>query len=378
MGWQPCTLYWETIAFIMKILIINTVPTDKNGITNVIFNYLSAMDKKLGVIDLVSLNVPSEMYQKSIEQFGGQVYVLPRSAMKVISYWNRLRKLIRENRYDAVHIHGNSHTVTLELSAAKAAGCVVRMVHAHNTTCSHVVVHKLLTPLFNALCTYGLACGEAAGHFMFGKRDFTVMNNGVDTEKFAFNLDNRTSIRESLGWVDNPIVGHVGYFTEVKNQNFIVDVFLALHKHNPDYRMILIGDGPLKPIVEQKIGSLGLDGAVCLTGNIDNVNEYLSAIDFIVMPSLFEGLPLTLVEQQANGLQCFVSDAITRETDKTGNLIFIPLKASPESWGEKIENSDDGCTREVRSKRAIASIRDAGYDIKYQAKMLESFYKNTL
>lgn len=363
----------------MKILIINTVPTGKNGITNVIFNYLSAMDTKLGVIDFVSLNNPGEMYRKLIEMFGGQIYVLPRSAKKIFSYWNRLRKLIKENRYDTVHIHGNSHTVILELSAAKSAGCVVRMVHAHSTTCSHVVLHKLLTPLFDALCTHGLACGDAAGRFMFGKRDFTVMNNGVDTEKFSFNPENRSSIRESLGWKKNPIVGHVGYFTEVKNQSFIVDVFSALHRHNPEYRMILIGDGPLKPMIEQKIESLGLEASVCLTGNIDSVNEYLSAIDVIVMPSLFEGLPLTLVEQQANGLLCVVSNAITSEVNKTGNVRFLPLSAPIESWVDAVLSIDDGLlSREERSRTSIKSITQVGYNIREGAKKLEELYRGTL
>lgn len=362
----------------MKILIINTVPTGKNGITNVIFNYLSAMEREQDVIDYVSLNNPSEVYRKDIEKQGGKLYVLPRSSKSICKYWNGLRKLIKKNQYDVVHIHGNSHTVTLELSAAKAAGCAVRIVHAHNTMCKHKLLHTMLTPLFNVLYTHGLACGIAAGRFMFEERLFTVMNNGIDTDKFAFDVHVRDSIRAMLNWEKNLIIGHVGAFTEVKNQSFIIEVFSVLYNLNPNYKLILIGDGPLKTVVEQKITMLGLEEAVCLTGNIDNVNEYLNAIDVIIMPSLFEGLPLTLVEQQANGLRCFVSDVITKEADKTDNLTFIPLSDTADFWAQTIINDNDDCTRDKRSRCAIQNIRNKGYDIKLQAKKLENLYKSAI
>lgn len=115
---------------VMNILLINTVPTEQNGITGVIFNYLKAMDAQSITFDLLSLNTPSNLYSNIVESKGGRVFVLPRLE-GTLKYWNGLRRLIKENRYDAVHIHGNSHTVVLELSAAWAAGCVVRMVHSH-------------------------------------------------------------------------------------------------------------------------------------------------------------------------------------------------------------------------------------------------------
>ena len=123
----------------MKILLINTVPTEQNGITGVIFNYLKAIDAKDITFDLLSLNTPLSQYSDIVEAKGGRVFVLPR-LNGVWAYWKSLRRLIKKNHYDAVHIHGNSHTVVLELSAAWAADCVVRMVHSHTTTCKHVVV----------------------------------------------------------------------------------------------------------------------------------------------------------------------------------------------------------------------------------------------
>ena len=112
------------------------------------------------------------------------------------------------------------------------------------------------------------------------------------------------------------LICHVGYFMPVKNQSFLVDVFAELAKNDSRYHLLLIGDGAMRTEIEQKVACLGLTNKVTFTGNIDNVSEYLNAADIIIMPSLYEGLPLTLVEQQANGLQCAVSDTITAEADK--------------------------------------------------------------
>ena len=329
-------------------------------------------------MDYSSLNQPESYYLDIVEKSGGKVHVLPSRTKHLFSYWYGLYQLIKQEEYNIVHIHGNSHTVSIELSAAYMAGCGVRMVHAHTTTCKYAMAHKLLSPLFNLLCTHRLACGNAAGHFMFGDKPFVVVNNGVDTEKFAFDPDKRTSIRKELGWIDNPIIGHVGYFKEVKNQSFIVDIFNDLYNHDNKYRLILIGDGPLRGQVEQKVLDLGLSDVVCFTGNINNVNEYLSAIDLIVMPSLFEGLPLSLIEQQANGLQCVVSDTVTQEVDKTGNLLFLPLSLSAKEWANKIVAFHDDLSREERSRSAIERICESGYSIQEEANKLANYYNEII
>lgn len=359
----------------MKILLINTVPTEQNGITGVIFNYLKAMDVKNITFDLLSLNTPSSLYSNIVESKGGRVFVLPRLE-GILKYWNGLRQLIKENRYDAVHIHGNSHTVVLELSAAWAAGCGVRIVHSHTTTCKYVVVSRLLTQPFNMLYTHGLACGDAAGRWMFGKRKFTVMNNGVDTELYAFDEAKRTDIRSKEGWTNCKVIGHVGGMVETKNHKFIIDVFNELHKRDDCYRLLLIGDGSLRADVESRVEDFGLKDYVCMTGNTNNVCDYLNAMDFVLMPSLFEGLPLTLVEQQANGLRCVVSDAITNEANKTGNLSFLSLSLGASGWADRIckMSMDSDKERIQRSEKAVNDITISGYNIKEEAKKLKDYY----
>ena len=363
----------------MKILLINTVVTDKNGITNVLFNYLRAMDTDGMQFDLVSINQPDEYYIKAVEMRGGKLFVLPRLNGMVL-YWKSLRNIIRDNNYDAVHIHGNSHTTILELTAAKLAGCGVRMVHAHSTTCKYVVLHKILAPLFHILCTHGLACGEAAGKFMFGKNPYTVVNNGVDTQKFAFSQEYRDFIRKKYNWEGCKVINHVGYFSEVKNHQWIIEVFRELLCKDNTYRLVLIGDGGLKSFIIEKARKYGVLDRITFTGNINNVNEYLSASDLVLMPSLFEGLPLTLIEQQANGLRCVVSDNITKEVDKTGNLTFLPLSASVEEWAQTIAQIKMISTEERKdmSAQAILSIIACNYSINGEAEKLKKYYLQSL
>lgn len=190
-------------------------------------------------------------------------------------------------------------------------------------------------------------------------------------------LKKKASLRAKLSLSDNDtLIGHVGYFLALKNQSFLVDVFAELVKRDNNYHLVLIGDGAMRPEIEKKVDSLGLKDKVTFTGNINNVSDYLNAIDLIVMPSLFEGLPLTLVEQQASGLQCIVSDTITKEADKTGNLRFISLNASISEWVQAIENSNCKQDREQRSKKAVDDIAKAGYSIQTEANKLVEFYKS--
>lgn len=330
-------------------------------------------------LDLLSINQPDSIYVSAIERAGGKIYIQPRSGKEIIRYWCNLRKIIKGNCYDIVHIHGNSHTTFLELSASRAAGCVVGMVHAHTTTCSHVVVHQLLTPLFNMLCTHRIACGEMAGKFMFGNIPFLVFHNGIDTNRFGYDENARSAIRQKLGWERNEkVIGHVGYFSEVKNHQFIVDVFEELYSRDHGYRLLLVGDGELKERIEKRLGGFILGNVAVLTGNVDNVNEYLNAMDLILMPSLYEGLPLSLIEQQANGLKCVVSDAITREVDKTGNVSFLSLSLSAKDWADYVAAISPNNSRAEKSSQAVKLIKAAGYSMYDEVEELKKIYEDAV
>lgn len=356
----------------MRILLINTVPTERNGITNVIFNLHRAMDKGDICFDYVSINEPDAAYVRQIEEAGGRCYVLSRSMKGIIPYVAKLRKIIRSGGYDAVHAHGNSATLVLEMLAAKLGGCGVRIAHGHNTACLSPALHRLLNPLFQSCCTHPLACGQDAGRWLYGKREFAVVNNGIHTGHFGFRADARQALRSQWGLgQDVRLIGHVGAFIESKNQMFLVELLAELTK---DHHLLLLGDGPLRPAVEARARALGLSDRVHFAGVTDRVGEHLSAFDLLVMPSLFEGLPLTLVEAQASGLACLVSDAITREADKTGNLRFLPLSEGTAVWAEAVRAGALPRERQRASEEAIEKIKACGYDAETESARLKDYY----
>lgn len=359
----------------MRILLINTVPTEKNGITNLIFNFLGTMGRQDAVMDYVAIGQPDPEYTRKIEAADGRLYVLSRSMRRVPGYVWDLRRVIRQGNYDAIHVHGNSATMALEMIAAWLGGCKVRMAHSHNTTCKHMTVHKLFSPIFQSLCTHRLACGREAGKWLYGARDFTVVNNGVDTRRFAFDPAARAETRRRYGiGEDTTLIGHVGLFNEQKNQSFLTEVLKLLE--GGDFRLMLIGDGELRPAVEEKAKAMGLGDRVIFTGTVSDVPEYLSACDCIAMPSLYEGLPLALIEEQASGLPCIVSDAITKEADKTGNLTFLPL-SDPAVWAEAIRGLPKADRAET-SRTAVEAICACGYDVRSEAEKLKEYYQQAV
>lgn len=360
-----------------KLLMINTVSTERNGITNVIFNLISAFDKNKIEIGYVAINNPDESIQKFLEDLGINLYILPRRISSSIKYIKRLANISKD--YDIVHVHGNSATMSLEMIAAKLGHVPFRIAHSHSSSCVMKSIDKLFRPIFYKLCNGRLACGKKAGDWLYRTRDYIVINNGIDTEKFRFNENKRAEIRERLNIKDNIVIGHVGNFDQVKNHPFIFEVFKELFSLNNKANLMLVGGGNKFDEYTQLTKDLGIYDKVIFTGNVNNPNDYMSVMDLIIMPSIFEGFPLTLVEEQANGLRCIVSDAITKEVNISGNVHFLSLNQSANEWAHYINivlsaNND----RISLSEEAIASINSSEYSIKIIAERLLNYYINKL
>lgn len=360
----------------MKILIVNTNPTKREGITNVVFNLLDNIAYSNLQFGYVSINTPENYFIQRLNELNCKLYILPRNYRNFFLYFSHLSKIAKD--YDAVHVHGNSATLAIELFAAKIGGVKYRIAHSHNTSCKMVVADKILRPLFYTLCNGKLACGKDAGKWLYGNRPFQIIRNGIDTFRFKFNDTNREKIRKILGWQDKIVIGHIGNFVEAKNHNFIFEVLKSCLRKNENVRLACVGGGRLMNNAQHNIREMGLTERVHITGSVNNPEDYMSAMDVILMPSIHEGLPLTLVEEQANGLSCLVSDAITTEADLTGRLHFFSLSESAENWSDKlldlVENLNSD--RTGVSCQSISSIKEKGYDITTEAQKLCNFYKN--
>lgn len=361
----------------MKILIVATSRFELDGITNVILNYYREMDKAGMQIDFVAPNEVNPELKQEIAQNGGTVYRLTGRLKKPVAYMNELTRLIKTNKYEIVHAHGNSATLYLEMHAAQKGGAPVRIPHSHSTSCRHKLADKLLRPLFYRSYTHAFACGEAAGRWLYGSRPFRVINNGIDIDRYAYKPDVRKEYRDKLGLQDKKVIGHVGRFNNEKNHEFLIDIFAKLYGRDTSYRLMLVGDGRLRADIEAKVRSLGLAEAVMFMGETNEVPQLLQAMDVFVLPSRYEGFSLALIEAQAACLPCIVSDTVTKNIAITDLVTFVSLNDQPEKWADIIMRVSPGDRYEKRNEN-ISKIINSGFSIKNLAQGLKELYSAML
>ena len=361
----------------MKVLMICTVPLAGNGIATCVNQYATGLaDAGCCVHILAPKGVPEQtlafLQEKEIA-----VHELPDRKQGAVKYFLALLKCLRRERYDVVHVHGNSCTVTIELLAAALSGCPLRITHSHNTSCTHQKAHKLLRPLFS-LCVNGrVACGVEAGKWLFEEKPFTVIRNGVYPEKFIPDAAVRQRMRKELGIPENCLVlGHVGMFVVAKNHDFLVALGSAMEQSGKEYRMLLLGEGERMEEIRGRVAEVGLQDKLLFVGSVQNVSDYLQAMDLFVLPSIHEGLPFVLVEAQAAGLHALVSDRVSDEANLTGNLHFLSID-DVNIWVNAIEQYvlPD---RQSTAAEACEKLAGKGYDMHRNAAELARLYTDIL
>lgn len=356
----------------LKVLIVMTTKLDTSGITEIVLRYLKNIDYQQIKFDFVVPNELNEDIKHQLYIKDSKYFVLNNRKSNPLKYVCTLIKILKKNDYHIVHAHGNSSTLILEMLAAKKANIKVRIAHSHNTTCNYKLFHKILKPFFNFYVTDCFACGTSAGEWLFGSRPFYVIPNANDLSKYQYNKNNRNSIRSSYHLQDKFIIGHVGRFNNQKNQEFLLDIFNKYLRHHNNAFLVLIGSGMNKVKIQNKVQNLNINDKVLFTGEINNVHEWLSVFDLFLMPSKYEGFPLTLIESQNNGLPAIVSDKITQSIQLTNSIYFASLN-NIDDWVKKIDEIDYH-NREISSLKNVDILKNNGFDIKEASDNLVNLY----
>lgn len=355
-----------------KIVITSTVGLIYDGITNVIVSYLEAMDlQDLDIYIVATIKAEPTIIEK-LEKLGCHIVHLPSRREDTLKYFLRLISFIKKNKIEVIHAHGNSATLAIEMVAGWIGGCKKRIAHSHNTRCNQVKADKLLRPVFNCCYTDALACGVNAGKWLFKNRKFTVLQNGRNVEKYVYNEQIRNKLRTQYNIHKELVIGHVGGFFEQKNHKFLLIILHEILKIEPQAHFFLIGDGPLKKKIEYQ--ARDLNEHITFTGTTDRVTDYLQMMDGMLLPSLFEGLPLVAIEWQINGLPCILSDTITKDCVFMDNVRFKSLNDSAKEWAQNIIQMIRDNDRINSSINAQKKIVQVGFDIKQGAKQLRSIY----
>lgn len=356
-----------------KILIVITTGfCSYGGLTAVAMNYYRNMDKENLNIDFCSdYKLEPELGQE-LRKNGSRYYILPKRKKNIISYCIKLKKIINENKYDIIHVHGNSATMFFELEVAKLCKVPIRIAHGHAAKSNYTVFHKLLSGLFYSTYTYAIAVSKKSGDWLYGGRCYNILNNAIDVGKYKYNPRIRNEIRKKYNIENYFVIGNVGKLNNSKNQKFLIEIFNQFHKYNPLSKLMIVGDGELREDIEKMIYKYKLDQDVILTGMKNNVQDYLQAMDVFVFTSIFEGFGMALIEAQACGLYCFSSDVVPYETKVTDNIEYMSLNSSAYMWAKKI--SDHNYFRREDIDNIEDSIKRNGFDISKEASKLRSIY----
>lgn len=354
------------------LVVITTAFVPTGGLTTVMMNYYRVLDKKNIHIDFASTNDPPKTLLEEVRSNGGEYFKLPRRK-NVLAYFMKLKKLAKG--YNVIHVHGNSSTSVIELMAAKLAGVNKRIAHNHTSVSSHPFFNSILHPFFKKSYTHSVACSAFAGNWLFGEKGFIILRNAINVDRFRFCNEFREKIRQELGIPkDDVVVGHIGKFLNMKNHLFLVNVFAEYLKKHPNSTLLLVGDGPYRDLIEAEIKKCGVTNKVVLAGLRTDTPQLLSAMDCFVFPSLWEGLPLSVLEAQASGLPCFLSANITREVGLTSRVQFIELTNGAEQWANAL-TPVDWRSREKECDENKKALSDAGYNIVQESQSLLNLYR---
>ncbi|WP_034587778.1 glycosyltransferase family 1 protein [Enterocloster asparagiformis] len=360
----------------IKILAISTSGlARKEGISTVILDNFSRFDKNIFELHVIAAGAYNYELIQEFEKAGVSIKCLPSRKASIVLYVKAFISLFRQEKYNALYIHGSSAIMSIELLIAKMCGCKMRVVHSHNTTCDHKKSDKLLRPFFYRLYTDAIACGKEAGKWLYGGRPFLLLKNGRDVNRYRYDGETRSAIRKDLGVSgDELLVGHVGNFNKQKNQKFALEIFRELLKRNNKAKLYLMGAGILLDKTKNLAVEMGLQDKVIFTGSIGNVHEMLQAMDVMTLPSLHEGLPLVTIEWQIAALPSVISDVVTSECAYSDLVTFLPLDNAT-AWAEKIVEVAK-LDRAVIAEKQVELTKAAGFDINQNARELQRFFRD--
>lgn len=339
--------------------------------SNVIIDFYNNMDRNGISFDFAVYEEIEEKYRSIIKNNGDRYFLFHNRNKNPFSYIKKLSALIRRNKYDIIHIHGNSALMSIELRAIKKSGSDAKViVHAHNTECTHQLLNKLLNGYFTTHYDYAFACSDAAGKWLYKKSPYKVINNGIDEKRFRYQPVLRERLRKENNLVGKFVITHVGRFNEQKNHAFLIKVFEELHRMAPESVLRLVGTGALEQKIREIVHNSEVSDFVTFVGVTDKVELEYQMADVFVLPSLYESFGLVNVEAQCAGVPCVISDTVPKDIQITDNVKFLSLLDTPEEWAKAILTF-----KNINRKSNDEQVVSHHYSIYSEAQRLSRIYQ---
>ena len=334
-----------------------------------LMNMYRNMDHNKIVFDFL-LQSGENLYKEELQTYGSIIHTIPQYFKHPLQNHAELRKVLN-NDYSIIHVHANALLYITPIIYAHKANIPCRIMHSHNSSLYYkwaLPYHRINKLRIKKHATHRFACSNEAGRWMFDS-DFTVIRNAIDLDRFAFSSELREKHRRELGISDEALViGQIGRLWEVKNQSFTLDVLKHVLSQRDDCELLFVGEGSDEQMLKKKAHDLGIEEHVRFLGVRTDVHSLINAFDILAFPSLYEGLPIVMVESQANGLSVICSTAIPKECIFSKNIRRIPLEEGEKAWADAIIST------EIQRTDNRSELVNAGYDIKEEARKLQDFY----
>lgn len=373
----------EPIRVLQVLTIMNL-----GGAETMIMNYYRNIDKTQVQFDFLVHRTERGYFDDEIESLGGKIYrMIPITPKNYFLYKKKLRLFFEAHpEYNIVHSHLNALS-SIILSVAKQKNVPCRIAHSHLAVESSVLknifkqntdikatikdyIQSLIRGRVKGSANNFFACGEKAGIWLFGKNHkFKIINNAINASLFEYDDDINKNLKKELGIENKKIIGHIGRFNEQKNHFFLIKVFNEIYKRDKNCILLLIGEGNLKDKISAEAKRLKIVQNIQFMGLRTNIPELLQCFDIFLFPSLYEGLPVTLIEAQAAGLRIVTSSTVTKEVDITGLVTYVDLNKTESDWAEIVLKK----ISYIR-ENTLNHIIKGGYDITSNAKSLQEFY----
>lgn len=351
---------------------------DRGGAETMIMNFYREINREEIQFDFLVHETRECDYDNEIKKLGGEIFSVPRYKIYNYFLYKKHIKVFFGNHHDYDIVHGHiCSCVNIYLTEAKKYG-IKTIAHSHASDFGlslYTIFTKMVSFKTRHIADYFFACSLQAGMDHYGKNivnslRFNVLNNGINTRLYLFNKEKREQIRNELSIDDKIVIGHVGRFTYAKNHDFIIKVFKEIQKINNRTVLLLFGRGELEKHVREQVVKEGLEKQVLFMGVVENVYDYLNALDVFLFPSRFEGLGIALIEAQASGLPCVINETLPKEGVLSEHVCKLSLDESPKRWGA-------ACLEHVGTtdrKELNSLVKKKGFDISCETKRLEEIY----
>ena len=353
--------------------------TDLGGAESRIMDLYRQIDRENVQFDVLCHSTEKGYFDDEIEKLGGHIYRVPRFKMyNFFSYKTALKDFFAAHgEFRAVQGHMTS-TAAIYLPIAKKAGVSFTIAHARSAGVDKGfkgILTKWLRRNLSKRADYLFTCSQIAGEAVFGKKAMEAgrvvfIPNAIDAAEFIYDESKRSELRERLNIADKLVIGHVGRFHYAKNHEYLLQIFALIYEKRKDAVLLLLGVGPGMEAMQELAVKLGIKEQVLFLGNRVPVSDYYQAMDYFVYPSRFEGLPGTVVEAQAAGLRCLISDTIAEEV-VFGDLVqTMSIETKPQEWADKVLE-----TLDYPRENQYEVILQHGFDSRQQAKQMLEFYE---